>query len=69
MYRNRIQNTERSIQESRAQIGASQGKAERYGFASMAAVRDTPRLRNHALIYGIGAIRPYGGLYVKKQVS
>ncbi|KAF8520851.1 DUF221-domain-containing protein [Gautieria morchelliformis] len=37
-YTNRIRNAERSIQEAREQIAASQGKAERYGFASMAAV-------------------------------
>ncbi|KAF8583815.1 DUF221-domain-containing protein [Ramaria rubella] len=37
-YTNRIKNADRSIQEARSQIEASQGKAERYGFASMAAV-------------------------------
>ncbi|GJJ08472.1 hypothetical protein Clacol_002690 [Clathrus columnatus] len=37
-YTNRIRNAERSIEEARAQIAASKGKAEKYGFASMAAV-------------------------------
>lgn len=37
-FSNRIRNAERSIQEARAQIEASQAKAENHGFASMAAV-------------------------------
>ncbi|KIJ51310.1 hypothetical protein M422DRAFT_203398 [Sphaerobolus stellatus SS14] len=37
-YTNRIRNAESAIERAREQIAASQGKAENYGFASMAAV-------------------------------
>ena len=38
-YSNRIRNAENAIERAREQIAASRGKAENYGFASMAAVR------------------------------
>ncbi|KAF8526059.1 DUF221-domain-containing protein [Hysterangium stoloniferum] len=54
-YTNRIQNADRSIQEARAQIAASQGKAENYGFASMAAVPYA-----HIVAYALRNKRPKG---------